>query len=459
MIEGLLVALRWLSALGLCHLIGYALLRLLCPRPGHYAGLEILALSFGVGSLAVTWWMLALSAWGIPFRIEAVHLPLAGLAAALLLATRVRGHPFLGTRITHAFSPPWTPVEMLCLAGLLLVLLFAFLRAILFPMWAWDSIATWGFKAKIFYLRQAMDLKGLTAHPYYPNHVPLLLTFFYLTLGGVQDHLAQGVFPWWGALSLGWLYALLRRRGLTRGQALGVTLFFATSGVTFLTHLYIAYADLPLTFYAVGAAGLLYLTLQDAAPPGSLPLIALMCAGLAWTKFEGAPLAATFILAAALTLLWLRPPTLGPRLVALAWPVGGILLGTLPWRWFMAQQHIEVGADHILSFFPHQFFQAIPSLLKILALPFAFGVLWWATLAAALLLGRRLWRTPLLFPALTLAGNLLAILLGYALAPTSAEEFPLYVRATLDRLLLHLAPLAALLVGEGVKEMGERPGT
>lgn len=457
MTEGLLLGLRLLTALGLLHLMGGAVLRLLPSRTGGFTWLEAWALSFGLGTLLTSWWMLALSAWGVPFRIFTVHLPLSGLAGGVLFLTRIRRRE--GRPPSPSPPLPFTPWEQVFLAALGVLFLYATLRAVLYPMWAWDSIATWGFKAKIFYLRQAVDHTGFYAHNYYPNLVPLSLTYLYLSLGGLYDHLAQGLFPYWGAVTLALLFALLRRRGLTRGQALGVTLFFATSGVTFLTHLYIAYADLPLTFYAVGAAGLLYLTLQDAAPPGSLPLLALMCAGLAWTKFEGAPLAATFILAAALTLLWLRPLTLGRRLVALAWPVGGILLGTLPWRWFMARQHIEVGADHILSFFPHQFFQAIPFLLKILALPFAFGVLWWATLAAGLLLGRRLWRSPLLFPALTLAGNLLAILLGYALAPTSAEEFPLYVRATLDRLLLHIAPLAALLVGEGVKEMGERPGT
>lgn len=459
MIEGLLLPLRWLAALGLCHFLGYAFLRLLIPRPGGLTGPETLALSFGVGSLALTWWMLALSSMEVPFRVEAVHLPLAGLAAGILLATRFQGRPFTLPHPPSAIPGPWSGWDLFCLTGLGLVFLYAVLRATLFPMWAWDSIATWGFKAKVFYLRQGVDLQGLTAHPYYPNHVPLLLTFFYLTLGGVQDHLAQGLFPWWGAMTLALLHGLLRRLPLSRGQALGVTLFFATSGITFITHLFIAYADLPLTFYALGAAGLIYLKFIEAAPSGSLPLIALMCAGLSWTKFEGAPLAATFILAAGLTLLWLRPPALLRRLASLAWPAGGILLGALPWRLYMQAHHIEVGSDHVLSFFPGQFFQALPALGKILALPFAFGVLWWAALAAVLLLGRRLASSPSLFLALTLAGNLLAIPLGYALAPTSAEEFPLYVRATLDRLLLHIAPLAALLVGEGVKEGGEGQGT
>jgi hypothetical protein len=38
-------------------------------------------------------------------------------------------------------------------------------------------------------------------------------------------------------------------------------------------------------------------------------------------------------------------------------------------------------------------------------------------------------------------------------APTSPSEFHLYLRATVDRLLLHLTPAAALVLGAGLKEL------
>jgi hypothetical protein len=59
----------------------------------------------------------------------------------------------------------------------------------------------------------------------------------------------------------------------------------------------------------------------------------------------------------------------------------------------------------------------------------------------------------LLFLALFIGGNLAAIILAYAVAPTSAAQFPAYVRATLDRLLLHLTPAAALLLALGLKTL------
>ena len=83
-----------------------------------------------------------------------------------------------------------------------------------------------------------------------------------------------------------------------------------------MVHLYIAYADLPLAFFTLGAVGLLYLWLADQAPRGSLALAALFLAGMAWCKYEGPPLAATVLLAAALTLVWLRPPGTWRRLLS-----------------------------------------------------------------------------------------------------------------------------------------------
>ncbi|MBZ5584270.1 MAG: beta-lactamase family protein, partial [Acidobacteriia bacterium] len=233
--------------------------------------------------------------------------------------------------------------------------------------------------------------------------------------------------------------ARLNGGGPTR-YALGLTAFLALNGTVFIVHLYIAYADLPLAFFTLAGAGLLYLWLDDRAPRGSLTLAACSLAGMAWCKYEGPPLAATLILAAALTLAWLRPAGWLRRLVRLAVPLAGLVAGYLPWRLFAVQHQLEIGADHIQGFYPQQMAQAIYYLLAGLVSPYYFGFLWPALILALILAGRRLWRSPMLFLALVVAGNLAAVILAYAVAPTAAAEFPAYVRATLDRLLLHLTP-------------------
>ena len=458
MIEAGIALLRLLLGLGAIFFLGYALLTLLIPRPRDFSCLERAAFSFGVGALGLTLWMLALTWRGVPFGLAWISGPPLALAAALLLTPRGRRGVREDRRALR--TGPRIPLrgwDWLFLGLLGLVFLFALPRAALYPMWAWDAVATWGCKARIFFNSKGLDLVCIDAHNYYPNLVPLILSYLYFALGQVNDYLVNAIFPLWGALLLGLLYSLAVRLGLSRRCALGLTAFLALNGTVFIVHLYIAYADLPLAFFTLGGAGLLYFWLAGAAPRGSLPLTACFLAGMAWCKYEGPPLAATLILAAALTLAWLRPERWIRRLGQLAVPLAGLAAGYLPWRLFIEQQKIEIGADHIQGFYPDQLAQGVSYLLAGLVEPFYFGFLWPAVALALILAGTRLWRSPRLFLALFVGGNLLAIILAYAVAPTSAAEFPAYVRATLDRLLLHLTPVAALFLALGLKDLDHAP--
>ena len=460
MIETAVTVLRLLLGLGAIFFLGYALLTLLVPRPRDFTGLERAAFCFGVGALALTLWMLALTWRGVPFGLGWILGPPLALAVALLLAPRGRravqeDRPALRVRPGLALSG-W---DWLFLGLLGMVFLYALPRAVLYPMWAWDAVATWGCKARIFYASRGLDLTCIDAHNYYPNLIPLLLSYLYFALGQVNDSLATVIFPLWGALLLGLLYSLTVRLGLSRRWALGLAAFLALNGTVFIVHLYIAYADLPLAFFTLAGAGLLYLWLADAAPRGSLTLTACCLAGMAWCKYEGPPLAATLILAAALTLAWLRPDALAP-------PPGPVCPSPWPGWW----RAISPGGSSRCSsnwksapttsraFIPTRWSQAIYYLLAGLLSPYYFGFLWPALALALILAGRRLWRSPMLFLALFVGGNLAAIILAYAVAPTAAAEFPAYVRATLDRLLLHLTPVAALLLALGLKTLRGEPG-
>jgi hypothetical protein len=463
MIEAALLLVRLVLGLAALLVVGYILVSWLAPA---FTRLEKTAAGFGLGALVITLWMLALSGLGQCFTLPLVMLPPLALVAGLWLGKKVsrrvrpRQEPRRTTTLPQNASPaPYGLWDWVFIGLLAVLFLFAVARAVMYPVWAWDAIAIWGFKARIFYLKGAINLCGFEAHNYYPNLVPLLVSYLYLWLGQVNDHLVKLVFPLWGAALLGMLFGMLKRLGLTRTLALGVTTFFALNGITFITHLFIVYADLAMTYFALGAAGFIYLWLTEAGPARVLPVAALCFAGLAWSKFEGPPLAATILLAAALTLLWLRPPRLGRRLLSLAWPVGGLLLGYLPWRLFALSQGIETGSDHILGFYWGQLFKALPALGLGLINPTLFGILWPTALLALVICGRKIFTSPILFLALFLGGNFLAILLAYAVAPTSPFEFHLYLRATLDRLLLHLAPLAVLVIGEGLKRLElEEPG-
>ncbi len=253
MIETGIALLRLLLGLGAVFFLGYAWLTLLIPTPRDFTFGERAAFSFGVGALGLTVWMLALTWWGVLFSLGLILGPPLALAIVLLLTPRGRATS-LRTYGNSISLPPaklsgW---DWLFLGLLGVVFIYALPRATLYPMWAWDAVATWGCKAKIFYTSRGLDLTCIDAHNYYPNLIPLLLSYLYFCLGQVNDALAKAVFPLWGALTLTLLGSLGRRLGLSRRQALGLAAFLALNGTVFIVHLYIAYADLPLAFYTLG---------------------------------------------------------------------------------------------------------------------------------------------------------------------------------------------------------------
>ncbi|MFP3866727.1 MAG: hypothetical protein ACLFUU_01005 [Desulfobacteraceae bacterium] len=467
MIDGL-SSLLWL-ALGLASIegVGYSLLVVLLPLHSGFTSLERFSLGFGLGLLALTMWMLTLSFWGIAFGLGWILGPwIVGLGPGLLLNSRrllwqhdLRWLKTMGWKLlTLGYGTGWTAIERALLALLILTFGFALLRATLYPMWAWDAVTIWGLKAKAFYLGGRIDLAGFEAHNYYPNLVPLGMAYLYLWLGGVIDHLVKALFPLWGGCLVLIFYSLLRRLEVERREALLGSAFLMLNGLTLITHLFIAYADLALTYYTLITAGLLLLWLKEEAPKGSMLLVGIFSGGMLWSKYEGEPLALINFLAAVITLFWLRPPAPGRKLASVAGAGLISLLFFLPWRYFCLIEQMDIGVGHLCGFFPAQLGQGLVFLLKALVWPPYFGILWPVVFLALVWQGRDTLASPGLFLILVTLGNLAAVVLGYALVPASAAEFPWYMLATIDRLLLHVAPASGLLLAVPLtSRMGDIP--
>jgi hypothetical protein len=448
--------LLWLAlGLGSIQGAGYALLVVILPRWSSFTSLERLSLAFGLGTLGLTLWMLMLTFFQVSYSLGSMSGPWLLLAIPGGWLAWKRGWLREDCRClltkgrilaTCGYNTDLSIPEKILLLLLLAAFGFGFLRAVSYPAWAWDALSTWGLKAKAFYLGQGLDMSRFEAHNYYPNLVPLLMAYLYFWLGSVSDGLVKAVFPLWGGALVVLFFSFLRRLGVNRAGALGAAAFLVLNGAAFITHLFIAYADLALTYYQLAAAGLVYLWLREEAPAGSGPLIACMFGGMAWSKYEGWPLVMITLLAAGLTLLWLRPPQLFKRIVSLSLMGAGGWFFSLPWRLYVGLQGLKVGGDHIGGFYLHQFYLGVWLVLKALVWIPYFGLLWPAICLSLILTGRSLWHTSVIFLGLFVAGNLAAIALAYAIVPASPAEFPMYIRATVDRLLLHVAPASALIV-------------
>jgi hypothetical protein len=463
MISETWMVLRLAAGLASIEMTGYVLLVLILPRHSRFTSQERFGLAFGLGSLSLTLWMLILTFFQVAYSLAMIIGPWVALAIPAGRLAWKRGWVQQDGRAlltsgrflaTLGQGSDFSLLEKLFFLLLLAAFGFGFFRAVSYPIWGWDALSTWGLKAKAFYLAQGLDMSRFEAHNYYPNLVPLLLAYLYFWLGSVADGLVKAVLPLWGGGIVLLFISFLRRLGVSRARALGAAAFLVLNGAAFIMHLFIAYADLALTYYQLATAGLLYLWLRDEAPSGSGPLIACMVGGMAWSKYEGWPLVLITFLAAGLTLVWLRPPRLSRRLLSLLLMGSGGWFFSLPWRLFVGLQGLEVGGDHIGGFYLQQFLLGVWLVFKALVWIPYFGLLWPAIFLSFILAARSFWHTPALFLGLLVTGNLTAIALAFGLVPASPAEFPLYVRATVDRLLLHVAPASALIFSVPLSALG-----
>jgi len=156
MIDPVLALCRLALGLGAVVLLGYGCFALLVPNPREFLRLEKLALGFGIGVTLLTLWMLVFSWLGLKLSLPMILVPpLALSGVALLVKMRFRSG---GQRAVSGETPaPPVPSssrrswDWVLLGLLSLLFLYATFRAMLYPMWAWDAIATWGCKAKVFY--------------------------------------------------------------------------------------------------------------------------------------------------------------------------------------------------------------------------------------------------------------------------------------------------------------------
>ncbi len=103
MIEVAWMLLRLAAGLGSIEVAGYALLVLVLPRRASFTSLERLSLAFGLGSLGITLWMLALTFFQVTYSLATIVGPwlllaISGRVAGLETWLGPGGLPVFGGR-------------------------------------------------------------------------------------------------------------------------------------------------------------------------------------------------------------------------------------------------------------------------------------------------------------------------------------------------------------------------
>ncbi len=309
---------------------------------------ERLFLGFGVGTGLLTFEMFILGLLGVPFSVAAISA--AQLATAVIPAYFLyRSRTPLRAMFGQTASRPGATRERASTLKRLLVLiiivwiaakaLFILYEGFSLPEHTSDSWAQWSSAAKFFFYERGLALDPSNEHFFgrdylkvqrYPLNVPLMQVWLSLCIGQAHEVYMKS----WNALfyvaTVGLLFFSLKRR---TGLMTALLAAFFLSSVPLLTyHALTAYADLPLSFYVLGAA-ICFQSVLDRLKEGRINdargMVALMglCIALSvWTKMEGLFFAAAFSAFLALSyfvkkahLKHLVPYLVPPVVVAALW--------------------------------------------------------------------------------------------------------------------------------------------
>jgi hypothetical protein len=329
------------------------------------------------------------------------------------------------------------------------------------PLVRWDTWAFWLFKAKILANEPLIPAPAFFtapayayAHAHYPLLWPILAAAAYGASFTWDDHLARVILlPLFAAFGL-MIYAALRPNLARFQAAMLASLQLALPNVLF--HAGLGIADVMLAGYYAAMICCILLDNEQRNWP-MLIAAALLAAGCAFTKTEGLPLAA---IGAVMTFLLTARRGLGSALgrTALFCAIPVLLLA--PWFWWshpLPRLDENYGARFSLTVI-HDNVGRIPVVLRAVGAemiaPNDWGPLW-IILPIFALLGWRGFRRPFICVLwLALLAQLLLYMLAYVVA---RADLAWLLQTSLDRLLIHITPIAILLIGFHWQIMTRRP--
>lgn len=377
-----MTAVKLAYALGLPAMVGFLIVTWLSRPEIRQGTFERIFLGFGIGAGMITFEMFIIGLLRIPFQAAVI----SSLQFATVIAfgyffhlSGMSWYDILGRRTGQPDHSPGKTrrlkrlVILLVVAWIVAKVLFVISESFFLPVNTSDSLEHWSLSAKFFYYNKGLALDPTNEHYFgadylklqrYPLNVPLMQVWTSLCLGEAHEVYMKV----WNALlfvsMVGLLFCALRR-STTLTTALLATLFLA--GVPLLTyHALTEYADLPLSFYALGGAICFWDiivhqgSVRDRNARGMLILMGLCMALCTWTKMEGLFFAMAFSAALALYFLMKRIPL--SRGIAYIAP---LTLVTLPWYVFLFFMRVPIsyGEDRMLGDVITKgtvYFQALP---------------------------------------------------------------------------------------------------
>lgn len=387
---------------------------------------QILGLSWGTGLGILVGIMYIYSLAHISWNIWLILLPYV----SILLVFVYRNKNVLRM---PSFKIPNDSISRVLLFVLLIAFLTVFLEAISHPVIAWDAIASWYFTAKGFFLSGGIDPSFIQfSHNSTPPFLHMVIALSYLFAGEIQDTYSLAIYPAFYLSLLCLFYGTIRREA-TQKIALFATVLLATLPdiMRHAGRYDVGNADLPLSYFFLCTCVFLLICYHSKS---IMPFIFASCFAVigAVIKPEGIP----FLLVIELFIFTLLVQKKKHRYMPL------LLVTLLPfifWQIYVVYYHLPMnpflsGGFHIQRLIP----VLIAAFLECINI--ARWNLLWIVFFFVLLIGdiKRYWSITVII--LFQLAIYLCIYLFTPLDPIS------HLHNSFDRLLLHIAPLAMLVI-------------
>jgi len=350
-------------------LLGNTLLVLIFSRQKQvkkqkYNFIEFLCWSYGLGAGLVTFSMFILVLLKVPFSLLNFNL--------VIISLLVLGFIFIivNKKNIPKFFLPQIKISRLTFLELILILVilfeigFVFSEALSRPIFVFDTLTNWAFKAKIFFFEESNVFNPLSplslagaSHLNYPLHGPFLMAWVYLWLGEINETSVNLIFAFYFLSLLGLIYFSLRHF-VPRKISLIFTMFLSTMPL-FNYHGFNAYVDLPFTFYFTGAVIFLFRYFKEKDSP--CLILAGLWAGLAsLTKNEGLMLSVVLLIVFGIYLI--REKKIKTEFKNFLFFIFYFLFLTLPWIIFkiifhLGYSNVDTGKVFLNQFHPEIFDQ------------------------------------------------------------------------------------------------------
>lgn len=221
-------------------LIGYCLIKKF--RLINFGDVEILPYSFGLGGGVVALQLFIYSQLKLQWSLFSLLLPWI-ILLFLSVGNIKLIFPFKKVKLDR--------VEVILSLLILILALFVGFEAMIRPLSAWDGWATWVFKAKAFYIDGNVNPNlFFYMNSDYPYLISLIITFLYTFIGGFNDQsILLLFFSFYLFLGIAFFFSLLKNLSIKRSLIFTFLLLSTQNIVRHGGRFEVGYVDLALGFY------------------------------------------------------------------------------------------------------------------------------------------------------------------------------------------------------------------